>query len=108
MKKLTGKQLRARWVKALRSGEYGQTTGSLYRSANDAYCCLGVLCEVAGLNRLGNAKTLDRSTRFRPLRDALDLGSAKAGAQEKLIDLNDEEFWSFKRIATWIEKNVNP
>ena len=32
------------WVSALRSGNYPQTLGRLKRG--DAYCCLGVLCEI--------------------------------------------------------------
>lgn len=34
-----------RWIAALRSGKYKQTTGVLCREG--AYCCLGVLCELA-------------------------------------------------------------
>lgn len=34
-----------KWVKALRSGKYGQTTGTL--QDKQGYCCLGVLCEIA-------------------------------------------------------------
>lgn len=40
--------VKAKWLEALRSGEYEQTTGAL-RSTN-GYCCLGVLCEVAVKN----------------------------------------------------------
>lgn len=35
---------RARWVEALRSGEYEQGFGRLRQS--DVYCCLGVACDV--------------------------------------------------------------
>lgn len=43
------------WAKALRSGEYKQTTGALRRSAvsdtqGEGYCCLGVLCDIAAKN----------------------------------------------------------
>ena len=34
-------------VKALRSGDYDQTTGKL--RDEDAYCCLGVACDLSGL-----------------------------------------------------------
>lgn len=37
------------WVNALRSGEYEQTTGGLKRE--DAYCCLGVACELSKLDQ---------------------------------------------------------
>lgn len=33
------------WLKALRSGEFEQTTGTLER--HGAFCCLGVACKVA-------------------------------------------------------------
>jgi hypothetical protein len=38
--------VKARWVAALRSGKYEQGFGCLRR--DDRYCCLGVLCDVAG------------------------------------------------------------
>lgn len=39
---------RAKWTAALRSGEYQQTKGKLATKEYDAYCCLGVACEVIG------------------------------------------------------------
>lgn len=36
--------IKARWVKALKSGEYEQGQGSL--NEKDKYCCLGVLCDL--------------------------------------------------------------
>jgi hypothetical protein len=38
-------EIKAEWVKALRSGEYEQTRG--YLRHDDGYCCLGVLCDLA-------------------------------------------------------------
>ena len=40
-------ELHKKWVEALRSGEYKQTQNKLHDK--DGYCCLGVLCEVMGL-----------------------------------------------------------
>jgi hypothetical protein len=40
------RQVRDKWVAALRSGAYRQGRG-LLRSSTDEYCCLGVLCELA-------------------------------------------------------------
>lgn len=37
------------WVTALRSGEYAQGSGQL-KSDRGEFCCLGVLCDVAGLD----------------------------------------------------------
>jgi hypothetical protein len=38
------KDVKEKWVKALRSGEYKQGMGTLKRE--DKYCCLGVLCDL--------------------------------------------------------------
>ena len=37
-------QIKERWVRALRSGQYEQTKGILHN--NQGYCCLGVLCDL--------------------------------------------------------------
>lgn len=45
-------ELKARWVEALRSGEYKQGKGALKgqdHCGTMRYCCLGVLAEVAGM-----------------------------------------------------------
>ena len=39
--------LKAKWVAALRSGDYKQGQHYL-KTPDDTYCCLGVLCEIAG------------------------------------------------------------
>jgi hypothetical protein len=44
MSKTMNPEIKAKWVAALRSGQYQQNRGSLRR--NDAFCCLGVLCEL--------------------------------------------------------------
>jgi hypothetical protein len=49
---VANQQVMKAWVKALRSGEYKQTTGALRRSSStetmpEGYCCLGVLCDIA-------------------------------------------------------------
>jgi hypothetical protein len=36
-----------RWIEALRSGQYEQ--GQNYLRVGSRYCCLGVLCEIAGV-----------------------------------------------------------
>jgi len=39
------KEIKTKWVAALRSGKYEQTTGQLKNS--EGFCCLGVLCEIS-------------------------------------------------------------
>ena len=45
---MMNKQIKNRWVKALRSGKYRQAHGMLYSAGSKGYCCLGVLCAVQG------------------------------------------------------------
>ena len=44
-------EIKAKWVAALRSGEYKQ--GKRYLKSGDTYCCLGVLCDIAAQEGLG-------------------------------------------------------
>jgi hypothetical protein len=41
---MMNKELKARWVAALRSGKYAQGQG--YLRVGDNFCCLGVLCDI--------------------------------------------------------------
>lgn len=45
-------EIKAKWVAALRSGEYKQGRDVL-RTEDDAYCCLGVLCDLAAREGVG-------------------------------------------------------
>lgn len=48
-------EFKAKWVAALRSGEYEQGTGVLYNPEENTHCCLGVACAIAtGINPEGN------------------------------------------------------
>lgn len=38
------KRVKKKWIKALESGKYKQTTGKL--KGKQGYCCLGVLCDL--------------------------------------------------------------
>ena len=38
-------EVKAKWLEALRGGEYKQTRYTLH-SPNDGFCCLGVLCDI--------------------------------------------------------------
>jgi hypothetical protein len=46
-------EVKAKWVAALLSGEYKQGKGWL-RSRQDDYCCLGVLCDLARADGVGD------------------------------------------------------
>jgi hypothetical protein len=43
---MMNKEIKTKWLAALRSGEYKQGMGALHNIAEDSYCCLGVLCDI--------------------------------------------------------------
>ena len=111
--------IKTKWVAALRSGKYKQDTGRL-RTA-DGFCCLGVLCDItkgtiwtknnAGQYTVGNYSSTgdgiyewDVSKKvYKVLEQEKDDENTVQGW---LADKNDENEWSFKKIASWIEKNL--
>jgi hypothetical protein len=105
------KEIRDKWLAALRSGEYEQTTGIL-RNTTPAYCCLGVLCEVAGVPRrdIKIQSEYDFSSFGHIGISACNLPDHFLGitvAQEsRLISMNDLEGQNFTAIADWIEANI--
>ena len=113
-----------RWVKALRSGDYAQTTGTLNRikpDLSESFCCLGVLCDVE-LKR-GGFKIITNSLRnANPhcedetyvayngqsgslATDIRETSGIKNPTLNKLINLNDSAKKNFKEIADFIEEN---
>ena len=95
------KKLKARWVKALRSGKYKQGQGFL--KSGGEFCCLGVLRDIVHpRSKLANGSVLhDRHLQEFGLTSFL---------QAHLAAMNDgspyERRRSFAEIATWIEKNL--
>lgn len=98
-------ELKAKWIAALRSGEYKQTTGRLVRVERDGYkhCCLGVLCEVAGYRRVDGGFLTS---------ECLLVDLLPPGEMEKLglssckpfIEMNDKDGKNFAEIADYIEQ----
>jgi hypothetical protein len=98
------------WVKALRSGKYKQAKNVLYEADRNAFCCLGVACDISGLppeKWHGNEYTV------LPLevQEKLNLSSKYGCFQEdttssrinSLVNLNDNLGYSFDQIADIIE-----
>jgi hypothetical protein len=102
-------ELKARWVAALRSGEYPQ--GQRRLCANSLYCCLGVLAEIENIftGESEGAKYVQRGDgiHFSVLNPVLDRLGLTYDQQNKLIHLNDGENKSFPEIADWIEEHVH-
>jgi hypothetical protein len=101
-------QLKAKWVEALRSGEYQQTKSYLHDI--DGYCCLGVLCDVSGEGHWVMGGSVfrfhhgeDDVAGFLPTDLALRTG---VGAFEmRLSNMNDNGN-DFSIIADYIEANI--
>lgn len=98
-------ELKAKWVEALRSGEYRQGEGRLYDNATNTFCCLGVLCKITGMSLLGAD------------REGLELGPSqrqKVGvSMAQMIELttrNDgsggRSPHSFPQLADYIDANL--
>ena len=108
--------LKARWIAALRSGEYRQGR-RLLRASDGSYCCLGVLCEVAGLRRdgemfvfpgaLGTSADPSRHKAmiFGSLRAAVTDFTEPADRAKELIEMNDCGH-TFAEIANWIDDHI--
>lgn len=102
------KALKKKWVNALRSGEYKQGGNRLYNKKYDSFCCLGVLCDVAGIDR---DEIWDESMPTRKQAKAIGLPYADEGVDydtkknitAKLANFNDDGK-SFKWIASYIER----
>lgn len=123
--------IRAKWLDALRSGNYVQTRGTLHENipSGDAYCALGVLLHVTlgdeeprlpwtqyvaeeMLSTAGVAPSLtlrpDSPARSRAvsestLSDFLDL-DFDHGEEVSIVDLNDTYGLSFGVIADLVEE----
>jgi hypothetical protein len=111
-------EIRERWVRALKSGEYKQGYGRL--RIGNKYCCLGVLCDLAARDGIVNAHEEDGyiagEFSYDGSRFALPAAVVKwAGlreqdpfmnrAQNNLGTLNDTG-WSFRTIAQHIKEEL--
>ena len=115
------RELRNDWVAALRSGKYKQGTGQLKRylpQANEnIFCCLGVLCDVAGAEWVpaGSVRATSRGPQFDhesadeipismpPVSFLDNIGLSWHDAGE-LAHANDSEEYTFEQIAAMIEE----
>lgn len=87
------------WVKALRSGEYGQTKDRLWDGKN-GYCCLGVACALVNEPWPDNLETNWQLCHDRTIGDILPIGPVDV---VELANMNDNGV-SFNGIADWIEE----
>lgn len=127
---MMNKELKPKWLKALRSGEYKQSRETL--KDDNGFCCLGVLCDLTYpddwvKNKIGQgigkyhskANTYDVvdydgepqgetaiSKDAELAEDLLEEFGLSDYDQKMLIDRNDSFEWTFDKIADWIEKEL--
>lgn len=98
------KELRDKWVAALRSGEYIQGQETLRDTLNNTYCCLGVLCKVSGSPNW-DGEHMHGDYAFLQACAQKELGISAEDANRCVL-LNDKEGKSFPEIADYIEQNI--
>jgi len=110
------KEFADKWVLALLSNEYSQGIGELTINVDDqkdfSYCCLGVACKVVGISdtnlhpysSLGQIRATSGEETFKLAGIPEQLIGTEL--EQVLIDLNDNQDYTFDRIANWIIKNV--
>lgn len=106
------KELKAKWIKALRSGQYKQARRRLLDTETGGMCCLGVLAKIQGcdLRAYGKLHTLvteklpnGYGAGLRP-RQRRALAARNDGSCD--ADDNQQKRHTFKQIADYIEKNL--
>lgn len=110
-------ELKAKWIAALKSGEYEQARQVLRH--DERFCCLGVLCEVSGVERsdFGGGYIFGDDEDGNEMWGETELAGhllAEVGEdnQKACIRMNDGdaetglEPHSFAQIADWIEQNI--
>lgn len=123
-------ELHRKWIEALRSGEYKQGSGqycSRSYDGTDSYCCLGVLADVAGIEKKytgtgvvwedGFDEKGERiwtycSPNVELVQEKMKLHS-HMGYPNDVADvyalwvLNDDRKWTFAEIADYLEQNID-
>jgi hypothetical protein len=98
-------KLKTKWLKALRSGKFKQTTGQLRNRG--AMCCLGVLAHIQGCEwkrgvpRVEGRQIAENSTSVL----TAEFVDIPTDTQQHLASMNDSG-QSFREIADFIEKQI--
>lgn len=104
------KEIKQKWLEALKSGKYEQGSG-LLRDLNNRFCCLGVLCDVLQepATKCDDSYLYDSSAAYLPDTVALRAGIpsffSNVRVQEELAAINDTSN-SFDPVIEYIEKNL--
>lgn len=95
-----------KWVRALESGKYRQTTGGLCKVDKHqrySYCCLGVAARVCGEKHIRGGYLGSDSGSYPGVARKMGLTSTR---EHTLAYMNDNQRANFKEIAKWIRNNI--
>jgi len=99
-----------KWLVALRSGDFKQGKDTLFDSVNDTYCCLGVGCVVAGMEKsklsLKHYVTSDFIEDYPELPKELQGTDFPLDLSMLLAEMNDNHCKTFNEIANWVAVHV--
>ena len=110
-------KLKQKWVDALRSGRFRQTHGQL-KARNGACCCLGVLCQISGVQWVWRSDhgepayfAGDENRNYLPRQLAQEIGLNRTCQTDLALmndgdDIQDIRPHSFAEIADYIEENL--
>ena len=100
------REIGTKWVSALRSGKYKQGKCALHNA--DSFCCLGVLCEVMGVEQIdigGPAVAYGHESNVTmPGATVLWRAGLSMDQARRLAHFNDNRGRSFHEIADYIER----
>lgn len=107
------KEIKAKWIEALRSGKYKQ--GTHWLRLQDTYCCLGVLCDLVDSsgwesNTIGTTHVYAREgythnySKILPENIGQEL-DIPPEISDQLSNMNDDGH-TFKEIADYIEARL--
>lgn len=98
-------KLKAKWIEALRSGKYVQTTEWCFRNENEegtmCYCAMGVLADIIDPTRRYYTMWMDDVCLPKSVLEEIGLSSE---VQSKVMNMNDTYGNSFEDIAKYIEE----
>lgn len=101
-------EMKANWLKALRSGEYEQCKGRL--RLGNGYCCVGVLCNISGQGKWMEGQILRNLQEYVYLgkRISYPIGPKlidNVAVNDAIVNMNDGGK-SFAEIADYLETNL--
>jgi hypothetical protein len=102
------KEIKKKWMAALRSDKYQQIRKRL-RKGKTGMCCLGVLCDIVEPKLWFHNKhrgfTYEGQKSFPPKGLVRNVG-LYSQTIDKLVEMNDSQNKSFKEIAAYISKRL--